>query len=354
MTELTTVETFAFLEAKNNGNINNPAIMELCKKAADSFKETGILIVRDPRVNNEDNNSFLNVVEDYFAQDYDTKMQDARPEYGYQVGVTPDHTEVPRCISDERCQKVIEKLTPENKPQPLKGPDAKWRFFWRMGKIPPTTKFPVLNIPPVIPKAFPNWSEVMNRWGTLMMEVCTTVAEMTAIGLGLEGEDFTRLVTYGPHLLAPTASDVNKYNQINTIFAGFHYDLNFFTIHGKSRYPGLYVWKRDGNKIPVRVPDGCLLVQAGKQAEWLTGGTITAGYHEVVVNEGTLTAAEKAKELGRPLWRISSTLFLHVASDETLQPLKHFANVETVKKYPPTLAGDYVTAELKTIKLMAD
>ena len=48
----------------------------------------------------------------------------------------------------------------------------------------------------------------------------------------------------GPHLLAPTASDLLKYDE-GTAFASFHYDLNFITIHGKSRYPGLYLWTRD-------------------------------------------------------------------------------------------------------------
>jgi isopenicillin N synthase-like dioxygenase len=48
------------------------------------------------------------------------------------------------------------------------------------------------------------------------------------------------------------------------IIAGYHYDLNFMTIHGKSRYPGLYVWTRDGTKKQVKVPDGCLLIQVSE------------------------------------------------------------------------------------------
>jgi len=60
----------------------------------------------------------------------------------------------------------------------------------------------------------------MDRWGNLMKLVCTTVAEMTAIGLGLDATDFTSKATYGPHLLAPTGSDVSKYNEIDTIYAG--------------------------------------------------------------------------------------------------------------------------------------
>jgi hypothetical protein len=49
----------------------------------------------------------------------------------------------------------------------------------------------------------------------------------------------------GPHKLAPTGSDLTKY-KVGTIFAGFHYDFNFLTIHGKSRYPGLFAWLRTG------------------------------------------------------------------------------------------------------------
>jgi isopenicillin N synthase-like dioxygenase len=61
------------------------------------------------------------------------------------------------------------------------------------------------------------------------------------------------------------------------------------TIHGKSRYPGLNIWARNSPlKIAVKVPTGCLLVQAGKELEYLTGGKILAGYHEVVVNEKTI------------------------------------------------------------------
>jgi hypothetical protein len=68
----------------------------------------------------------------------------------------------------------------------------------------------------------------------------------------------------GPHLLAPTGSDLSRYGE-GTVFAGYHYDLNVMTIHGKSRFPGLFIWLRDGTRVPVRVPDGCLLLQVGKQ-----------------------------------------------------------------------------------------
>lgn len=64
-------------------------------------------------------------------------------------------------------------------------------------------------------------------------------------------------------------------------YAGYHYDLNFLTIHGKSRFPGLFVWLRNGRRVAVKIPAGCLFIQAGKQLEWLTAGFVKAGMHEV-------------------------------------------------------------------------
>jgi len=106
-------------------------------------------------------------------------------------------------------------------------------------------------------------------------------------------------------------------------------DFNFLTIHGKSRFPGLFVWLKNGTKIPVAVPDGCLLLQAGKQLEYLTGGYIKAGFHEVIYSEKTKLAVEKAKAEGRILWRISSTLFSHIRKDVVLEPLGDHATEVT-------------------------
>ena len=194
---------------------------------------------------------------------------------------------------------------------------------------------------------------------------------MTAVGLGLEHDHFSNAGRYGPHLLAPTASDLNKYGAKDTILAGFHTDLNFLTIHGRSRYPGLNIWARNtGNRIPVKIPPGNnLLVQAGKQLEYITGGLIKAGYHEVVVNEKTVETIERRKveNPDRPLVRISSTLFWHLNSDFDLAPIPKLQEEATRVRaeqfnlgrdegreveYPPTKVGYQVQDELKHIALM--
>ncbi|KAL1916521.1 uncharacterized protein VTP21DRAFT_5712 [Calcarisporiella thermophila] len=336
----------------------HPDALKECEKCANVLRDYGTLIVKDPRVGEEDNGNFLDMVEDYFGQPFEAKLPDARPELGYQIGVTPELTEEPKCKRDVHCQNVIEKMPEESRPLAADGPDPKWRFFWRIGSPPPETKFPQLNAPPVIPAAFESkWEPTMNKWGKSMHDAVVGIAEMAAVGFGLEPDTFVKMTKYGPHLLAPTGSDLEKYGEVGTVLAGFHYDLNFLTIHGKSRFPGLHIWPRNGSqKVAVKVPDGCLLVQAGKQMEWLTGSEVMAGYHEVVVTEATKKAIENAKATrpDRPLWRISSTFFLHIASDELLRPLPKFATPEREKAYPAMLTGDYVKAELGAIDLMKE
>ena len=166
-----------------------------------------------------------------------------------------------------------------------------------------------------------------------MIDGCYTVAEMAAVGMGFERNIFTKMLDGGQHKLAPTGSDLVKYN-VGTIFAGHHYDFNFLTIHGKSRYPGLFAWLRTGEKFTVQVPEGHLLLQAGKQFEWLTGGYINCGFHEVIYTEKVEEQKKKALEGNRIPWRVSSTLFSHLRWDVMMKPMGKFANENSNKLYP--------------------
>ena len=84
------------------------------------------------------------------------------------------------------------------------------------------------------------------------------------------------------------------------------------------------------------------------------------GFHEVVYTKEVkeLIMKTKVENLKRPvneqksLWRISSTLFSQIRQNVMLQPLGHFKNEKTIKKYPPILTRDQVANELKDISLM--
>lgn len=317
-----------------------------CIEAASSLHSTGVLYVKTPHVENTDNERFLDMMERYFEQS--DGIQDARKQYNYQVGVTPNGVEKAKSHCD-----AVKKLNPKDKPFSECPPEAdpKWRFFWRIGSRPQSTDFPSLNMKDVVPANFPEWEETMNMWGNKMLETLMKVAEAVAEGFGQPPNIFTSRMQNGPHLLAPTGTDLNTYNSVHTSLAAYHYDLNFLTIHGQSRFPGLHIWLRNGTRVMVKVPQGCLLVQAGKQMEYLTGGLVMAGFHEVVIVPETIKVIEKRKKEGKSLWRISSTLFGHIQSDQILKPLPYFETLENKKKFPPVKAGLQVLQELDAIKL---
>ncbi|KAH8686611.1 hypothetical protein BGZ61DRAFT_454754 [Ilyonectria robusta] len=365
------------LDAYLNHPLDSDAVQTECRKAADALITYGALVLHDSRVSEHDNTAFLDLLEDYFDQPDHLLRNDERPELSYQIGVTLENTEKPKCAVDEPCLDVIQRLHPSQRPLDISAhsPDPKCRFFWRMAEPPPfDTDFPGLNASNVVPDAphlKDRWTPAMNQWGSSMTNAVSKLAEMAAVGLGLPAQYFSDAGRYGPHLLAPTASDLQKYGSKDTILAGFHTDLNFLTIHGRSRFPGLHIWARNtGNRIPVKIPPGnYLLVQAGKQIEHITGGLIKAGYHEVVINEKTLETIERRKrELpSRPLIRISSTLFWHLGSDFDLVPVPELAEkarkLRTLQskagkdegqetEYPAMKVGHQVQSELKHIALM--
>ena len=186
----------------------------------------------------------------------------------------------------------------------------------------------------------------MNTWGNKLYQSVWVISKALAIGLNMHPHYFQQLLLYGPHLLAPTGTDLERFGTENTVMAGYHYDLNFLTCHGKSCYPGLFIWLKNGSRISVKIPDGCLLMQAGMQLEWLTGGYIKAGFHEVVVSLDTLKKIEENKKMKKSLWRVSSTFFSHCRSDAWLEPFNN-----TNKKYPRIQAGTQVQNELEDINL---
>jgi hypothetical protein len=125
-------------------------------------------------VSEDDNNTFLDLLEDYFNQPESDLKKDERPKLGYQVGVTLENTEKPKCAVDEPCLRVIERLDPAERPLDITAhaPDPKCRFFWQMSEKPPyETKYPALNAANVVPHADTlrsRWPVVMEAWGNAM------------------------------------------------------------------------------------------------------------------------------------------------------------------------------------------
>mmetsp|Transcript_6795 Transcript_6795/g.12218 ORF Transcript_6795/g.12218 Transcript_6795/m.12218 type:complete len:352 (+) Transcript_6795:42-1097(+) len=327
-----------------------PPIQQSCESLASSLIQYGAVIIQDSRVNATDNDKYITMMQKYFDQPREIKVKDARPDLSYQVGVTPDGIEKAR----DHTEYINKRLDEENKPHPLsvsQAADPKWRFFWRLYDQERLGG----NAINVVPKAFEQeWASTMNGWGYKMLQAVYDATEMLALGLGMEADSLTQYLQGGNHLLAPTGSDLSNLTK-DVVLAAFHYDLNFLTIHGAASHPGLFIWTREGKRLAVKVPKGCLLIQAGIQVEILTGGKVQRGFHEVIVTEDALTIAQNNKQLNKPcgVWRVSSTVFSHVASDKVLKPLIGAEDSEVASKYPPIRAEDQVRAELEAINLKA-
>lgn len=77
----------------------------------------------------------------------------------------------------------------------------------------------------------------------------------------------------------------------------------------------------------------------------------------------TVASVKRAREKHQSLWRISSTLFYHLASDVTMQPHPLLLNAISTRsqaeadsiltRYPPIKTGTQVQRELTKIKLKA-
>ncbi len=370
-------ETIVDLEPYLDGSVEGAK--HACSRLVNILHDQSFVIVYDPRVSNLDNDRYLDMMERYFSQPEEVLRKDERPDVYYQVGVSKGQ-EKPR---DHRAYISTMPVYdwPHITPLDYSG-DPRWRFFRNLGLPPPyeiEARFRKLNAQhtPVIPIGFENeWAQTMDIWGNKMLASVFTIAEMIAEGFGLSRDTFTKKFAYAPHLIAPNGVNLLDYPE-GTVFNGFHYDLNWGTIHGRSRFPGLQAWTRSETPFTVRVPKGALLFQAAKQLEWQTGGYFRAGFHEVVNLSETVQAAQEAARAGRPPIRVSSTVFAHVASDAVLAVEKKFlvkhlgyiddtteifdlpnvsknylANI--LRMYPPIKAGDQVLGELEAIGLKKD
>jgi hypothetical protein len=132
MDEIPIIDVQAFLD-------KTPGLYEEeCLKVAECLHKFGILVFRDPRANEEENNQYINLMEEYFnrtskAYYEGLKLDDAKPEYFYQTGVTPEKVERARNHYEK-----VKHLPEEDKPESQFPPtyDYKWRYMWKIGQRP--------------------------------------------------------------------------------------------------------------------------------------------------------------------------------------------------------------------------
>lgn len=85
--DLSLVDLAPYLDraVAGGGAAGEEAVRALCATVSASLRDTGALLVKDPRCPAADNDRFLDVVERYFARSADSKRLQERPNLHYQV-----------------------------------------------------------------------------------------------------------------------------------------------------------------------------------------------------------------------------------------------------------------------------
>lgn len=78
--ELPVIDLAPYLEKELDSQIKS-----LCCEVSRTLKETGALLVKDPRCTAEDNDRFIDMMEKYFQQPEEFKRLQERPHLHYQV-----------------------------------------------------------------------------------------------------------------------------------------------------------------------------------------------------------------------------------------------------------------------------
>ncbi len=326
-----------------------------CKQVAEDLEQRGLTLVRDPRVQDTIRVAFLAMMDRFWKLPEEKKLEYVRTETMHQMGYTPPRTERPG-RTQERIE-IVNKMTPWNKPYSNMDPrtpnlgDSKVRWFHAPVYRESSPQYACFNrMDNRAPVGFSQWLTLSDLWGQVLHGTAMTILRMAAIGWGSEDPQlFTRMLDLGPHLLAPTGSDLIKHGTPKEVLAGFHNDTGCLTVHGRATHPGLRAWTRDLSVFDVKVPEGCVLAQAGRQFEWLTGGRALRGFHEVVVadQKELLDEIADAKRVGRPLFRTATPMFLHVQSDKTVEPIGPFATEQARATYEPFGSGARLMEALK-------
>lgn len=69
----------------SDSQLGDGRLSELCAEVSRTLRETGVLLVKDPRCSTQDNDRFIDMMEKYFECPSEFKLLQERPHLHYQV-----------------------------------------------------------------------------------------------------------------------------------------------------------------------------------------------------------------------------------------------------------------------------
>jgi isopenicillin N synthase-like dioxygenase len=147
-----------------------------------------------------------------------------------------------------------------------------------------------------------------------------------------DGNSVLRLLHYPP--IGPDAPGVR---------AGAHEDINLITLLLGAEEAGLELLDKDGHWLPIKPPEGALVVNVGDMLQRLTNHVLPSTTHRVVN-----PPVER-----RGVARYSMPFFLHLRSDFLIETLPETVSADNPDRYPEGItANDYLMQRLREIGLV--
>lgn len=318
------IDVAPFLEYYSSRSLTEPLpphLLDTGRLLMESFHHTGIVFVKDPRMDEADNQAFIDLMQAFYA---DLAAENA-------------------------------KANPEEKPL------TESKILWCVNEKPQELE----EFPNWAPSEYPEFKSTLDKWGETLLLGLKTVTSFFEKAAGLTPGTISQKFENANHILNPSGFDLAELG-LGSVLTTIHFDISFITVHGNSRFPVFSVWLRDGSTIDVEIPEGLLMFQAGKIFEYITGGYVLAGNHIVKHTPKTAVAVESARAalstdpelLRRALWKINSSMFGNFQQDQTVELIPEFESLcpdsveETRAKYPLLRFDDYVShAETELARL---
>lgn len=213
--------------------------------------------------------------------------------------------------------------------------------FWHIGReLPSGHRFSELMAPNIWPDQPAGFRETFIELFAAFDTAGDKLLSAIAVHLGLAPDWFDHAVKDGNSVLRllhypPVTEDAPN------VRAGAHEDINLITLLLGAEEAGLELLDKDGEWLPVKPPEGAMVVNVGDMLQRLTNHVLPSTTHRVV--------NPPVERRGHS--RYSMPFFLHPAPDFLIKALPQTVTAESPEREPPITAHDYLAERLAEIGL---
>lgn len=213
--------------------------------------------------------------------------------------------------------------------------------FWHIGReLAAGHRFSELMAPNIWPDQPAGFRETFIELFAAFDTAGDKLLSAIAVHLGLAPDWFDHAVADGNSVLRllhypPVTEDAPN------VRAGAHEDINLITLLLGAEEAGLELLDKDGEWLPVKPPEGAMVVNVGDMLQRLTNHVLPSTTHRVV--------NPPVERRGHS--RYSMPFFLHPAPDFLIKALPQTVTAENPEREPPITAHDYLAERLAEIGL---